>query len=55
MKRMSDVEVRGVAASMLRYAICRHCHGKPRNIDRIRKAFNRKAMDWVADQKKESK
>lgn len=51
MKTLHPLEVHTAADAMLRDVICRHCHGRPRNIDRIRKVFNKKAIAWVKEQK----
>jgi len=51
MKTLHPLEVHTAADAMLRDVICRHCHGRPRNVDRIRKVFNKKAIAWVKEQK----
>ena len=51
MKRLTDKQVQTEAAAMLRALICKHCHGRPSNVDRVRRAFNRKALAWVKNER----
>jgi hypothetical protein len=54
-RRMAQCVIDSIADNLLWSLICRYCHNNPRNIDRIRKAFNKKALAWYAEQKKEAR
>ncbi|MHC4712980.1 MAG: hypothetical protein ACYTAN_06875 [Planctomycetota bacterium] len=47
---LTDKEIEDKAADLLNYLIAKYSYGRPRNIDRLRKAFNEKALAWVKAQ-----
>lgn len=51
MRGISSAEAKTVAENMLRHVICKYGHGKVRNVQKIRQAFQKAGLEWEAQQK----